>query len=297
METWDSNNSFSTDFAGTPMIQDRTLLPMLGHTRGNRNAATCHFKCGNACAKDVCNARQRVLPRHCGSASPQSCWDWGRWLLPRCHRQGNLQAPAAAAQVPAARDREKRTSCPFRALHPSRAPATRSAFRKATDGTPSSGGEIRCSRTPRTSTSTSRAPRTRQAQFGYNNDYLNVIVDKYSGRTGVLVANHEYTNEDLMFDPEWFAANKPEAMRIAMAAHGILRGGGQARTCRTSGGNTSVEGTQPTDHRHPRCLPLTVRLPAPTLLKTVCRPVRAQDPWHLEQLLGRHHPVGHRGFR
>ena len=37
------------------MSLTRTFLPMLGHTRGNRDAATCHFKCGNACAKDVCN--------------------------------------------------------------------------------------------------------------------------------------------------------------------------------------------------------------------------------------------------
>lgn len=58
-------------------------------------------------------------------------------------------------------------------------------------------------------------------QFGYNNDYLDIIVDKYSGRTGVLVANHEYTNEDMMFDAAWFEANKDEARRIAMNAHGF----------------------------------------------------------------------------
>ncbi|WP_353815545.1 PhoX family protein [Agromyces sp. SYSU T00266] len=42
-------------------------------------------------------------------------------------------------------------------------------------------------------------------QFGYNNDYLDIIADP-SGRTGVLVTNHEYVNPDLMFpataDPE-----------------------------------------------------------------------------------------------
>ncbi|GAA1056409.1 phosphatase [Agromyces luteolus] len=42
-------------------------------------------------------------------------------------------------------------------------------------------------------------------QFGYNNDYLDIIADP-SGKTGVLVTNHEYVNPDLMFtattDPE-----------------------------------------------------------------------------------------------
>ncbi|MGA4669772.1 hypothetical protein ACPCG0_08260 [Propionibacteriaceae bacterium Y1923] len=28
------------------MPKDLKLLPMFGHTRGNRSAATCHFKCG-----------------------------------------------------------------------------------------------------------------------------------------------------------------------------------------------------------------------------------------------------------
>ena len=46
-------------------------------------------------------------------------------------------------------------------------------------------------------------------------------MDKYSGRTGVLVANHEYTNEDMMFDAAWFEANKEEARKIAMNAHGF----------------------------------------------------------------------------
>ncbi|MGR0320073.1 PhoX family protein [Agromyces sp. ZXT2-3] len=37
-------------------------------------------------------------------------------------------------------------------------------------------------------------------QFGYNNDYLDIIADP-SGKTGVLVTNHEYVNPELMFAP------------------------------------------------------------------------------------------------
>ncbi|BDZ53557.1 PhoX family protein [Agromyces marinus] len=45
-------------------------------------------------------------------------------------------------------------------------------------------------------------------QFGYNNDYLDIIADP-SGKTGVLVTNHEYVNPDLMFAP----TNDPEERR------------------------------------------------------------------------------------
>jgi len=45
-------------------------------------------------------------------------------------------------------------------------------------------------------------------QFGYNNDYLDIIADP-SGKTGVLVTNHEYVNPDLMFTP----TNDPEERR------------------------------------------------------------------------------------
>ena len=34
----------------------KRLLPMAGHTRGNRSAVTCELKCGNACAHPVPNA-------------------------------------------------------------------------------------------------------------------------------------------------------------------------------------------------------------------------------------------------
>ena len=33
----------------------KRLLPMAGHTRGNRSAVTCELKCGNACAHPVPN--------------------------------------------------------------------------------------------------------------------------------------------------------------------------------------------------------------------------------------------------
>jgi hypothetical protein len=66
-------------------------------------------------------------------------------------------------------------------------------------------------------------------QFGYNNDYLGFIPIDGSAEHGLLVVNHEYTNEELMFpglggpqdDKEAnFAKMTPELVGIEMAAHG-----------------------------------------------------------------------------
>ncbi len=81
-----------------------------------------------------------------------------------------------------------------------------------------------------------RPARTRRAaaqrpQFGYNNDYHRLL--PYARRLqpsqhGLLVANHEYTNEELMFpglggrrsSDAAFAKDDHELIDIEMAAHG-----------------------------------------------------------------------------
>lgn len=67
-------------------------------------------------------------------------------------------------------------------------------------------------------------------QFGYNNDYLGYIPmpgAQNPGTHGLLVVNHEYTNEELMFpgldgrqDKAGFDKMTPELVAIEMAAHG-----------------------------------------------------------------------------
>ncbi|GIM96778.1 hypothetical protein Ato02nite_085710 [Paractinoplanes toevensis] len=59
-------------------------------------------------------------------------------------------------------------------------------------------------------------------QFGYNNDFVGVL--PFGGRDdrALLVVNHEYTNEELMF-PGFTSldALSVERLRVAMAAHGL----------------------------------------------------------------------------
>ena len=63
-------------------------------------------------------------------------------------------------------------------------------------------------------------------QFGYNNDFLGYVPLQGSSRRGLLVVNHEYTNEELMFpgvgrqDTTKFAKMTKALADIEMMAHG-----------------------------------------------------------------------------
>jgi secreted PhoX family phosphatase len=59
-------------------------------------------------------------------------------------------------------------------------------------------------------------------QFGYNNDFVAVLPLDGHGRRALLVTNHEYTNEELMF-PGFTSLDAlgVEQLKVAMAAHGM----------------------------------------------------------------------------
>ncbi|MET7394805.1 PhoX family phosphatase [Dactylosporangium sp. NPDC005572] len=59
-------------------------------------------------------------------------------------------------------------------------------------------------------------------QFGYNNDFVAVLPLDRRGERALLVCNHEYTNEDLMF-PAFPGIDglSVEQLKVAMAAHGM----------------------------------------------------------------------------
>jgi secreted PhoX family phosphatase len=204
------------------MSLTRTFLPMLGHTRGNRDAATCHFKCGNACAKDVCNTSDNSYFRDIADSalSRRSILGLGA-VASAALVVGVETVGATAAQADTIVAPKGGGKLAFKAIAP--VPRTVDAV-TVPEGydwaTIIRWGDPLFNNTAQFDI-TNQSAKRQAGQFGYNNDYLNIIVDKYSGRSGVLVANHEYTNEDLMFEPAWFAANKAEAAKIAMAAHGF----------------------------------------------------------------------------
>ena len=86
-----------------------------------------------------------------------------------------------------------------------------------------------------------QTPAAQARQFGYNNDFLGFIPHDGSSEHGLLVVNHEYTNEELMFP----GAGRQDTTRFAMMT-GALAGiemmahGGSVIEVRKSGGTWSV---------------------------------------------------------
>ena len=72
-----------------------------------------------------------------------------------------------------------------------------------------------------------------ERQFGYNNDYLEILVTDRPGKRALLCANNEYTNRDIMFPP---TASEAAVLKATMAAQGFsvveLRRRGKGRPWR-----------------------------------------------------------------
>ena len=62
-----------------------------------------------------------------------------------------------------------------------------------------------------------QTPEAQAKQFGYSNDHVGVL--PLDGRRALLVTNHEYTDENLMFPSGQY--DDATIKRIAMAAHGM----------------------------------------------------------------------------
>jgi secreted PhoX family phosphatase len=191
-------------------------LPMLGRTHGNRSAVTCHLRCGDACFRAVPNTTDTSYFRDVATAALSR-----RSLLRGAGALG-LAAVAAAAVDAAA----PASASPAGA--PSRMPFTAIAPVPSTvdDVTVPRGyrwdsiirwGDPILPGAPRFD-GMNQTPESQEGQFGYNCDYLDIIVTNDAGTRALLVANHEYTNEQIMFPAD---LDHETATRIAWAAHGM----------------------------------------------------------------------------
>ena len=128
-----------------------------------------------------------------------------------------------------------------------------------------------------------------ELQFGYNNDYLDILVDR-RGRTALLCCNHEYTNRAIMFPPTSSPEQEAEVLRTLMAAHGFSvvelerRARKQPWRYRRDGRrNRRITASTP------------FRLTGPARERAGHhgrRSDRSHGARHLRQLRRRHHPVG-----
>lgn len=137
-------------------------------------------------------------------------------------------------------------------------------------------------------------------QFGYNNDYIGYIPLDGSSEHGLLVINHEYTNEELMFAgriPPPAAdgakverpAMTPELMRIEMMAHG-----GSVLEVRKVGGAWQVVADSPYSRRITALTPMELSGPAAgdARLKTSADPTGAKVLGMINNCAGGRTPWG-----
>ena len=198
----------------------KRLLPMLGHTRGNRSAVTCELKCGSACAHPAPNtsANESFRDIVSGVFSRRAALGAGAGVTGAIVVGGWAARPAAADFGNPPKGGGK---LPFTAIEPTARTVDTVTVPDGYRWDPIiRWGDPLFADSPEFDIA-NQSGNTQAQQFGYNCDYLNVISDGRNDRTGYLVTSHEYTNENIMFSPEYIAANGKDVVDAALAAHGL----------------------------------------------------------------------------
>ncbi|MCK6209367.1 PhoX family phosphatase [Georgenia sp. EYE_87] len=194
----------------------RRLLPLLPAHPGGRSAMTCRYRCGNACFHDAPNTSSNEY--------------FGDVMAQVVSRRTVLQAGAVLGLVGAV---GTSTGAPATAAHPVGDGAPGLKFSPVAPNTTDAvvvppgylhevvlrWGDPLFKDGPEFDPMYQSAE-AQERQFGYNCDYLGLL--PRSGRGNfLLVANHEYTNEEIMFpgyDPE---NPTREQVEVAWAAHSL----------------------------------------------------------------------------
>ncbi|MGW0122680.1 PhoX family protein [Streptomyces sp. NPDC003327] len=208
----------------------RTLLPLLSTNPhgGGRSALTCRYRCGDACFHEVPNTsdNEYVGDVIAGALSRRSMMRAAAVVTVASAAGGAVVLGGAPAAEAAASHKPGR---------PARADGARGlrfapvAPNTADQVTVPAGyaqsvvirwGEPILRGAPAFDAEKQTA-KAQAGQFGYNNDFLSLLPLRGERHRQVLVANHEYTDEVLMFrgyDPE---NPTREQVEIAWAAHGL----------------------------------------------------------------------------
>ena len=193
-------------------------LPMEGLTHGNRSPVTCELKCGSACAYPPSNP----------STEPSFRDVVGLRLSRRTLLLGS-GALAAGAVLPAlvptageasAAGRTRSGGLPFTAIEPVPAATDDLVVPEGYEWFPIiRWGDPLFHTSPPFDPAVPDAE-AQEEQFGYNNDYLDILVTDRRGRHALLCCNHEFVNRAIMFPPRTGAAEL-ELLRALMAAVGF----------------------------------------------------------------------------
>ncbi len=214
--------------------ESRPLLELAAtphYARGKRAAATCFFKCADACAHPAPNTSANEYFRDVASKA-----------LSRRVMLGGIAAAAATVVVGA-----EVMGAPSAAAASGNAGGKAAGTGLAFGAIPTQASTVDAFVVPegyewspiirwgdpivpggRAFDVAAQTPEQQKLQFGYNCDYLDILpedpkhvrsmVETRRGTRGLLVSNHEYTNPNIMFDASYDAATR---RAIERAAHGM----------------------------------------------------------------------------
>ncbi len=206
----------------------RRPLPMADHVRGKRSAVTCELKCANACLGPECNTSANQDFRSIASTvfSRRALFGLGAAAAVAIAVGADRSAPVSAPGASGVGGLGVSTGKPGTAglsFGPiASVPAEVDAFTVPEGYTWRPlirWGDPLFSKVP-TFDILAQTAEAQSGQFGYNSDYLDIIPDP-SGKTGVLVNNHEYVNPNLMFPTTTDAAELQRRGDIYKAAQGM----------------------------------------------------------------------------
>jgi secreted PhoX family phosphatase len=210
----------------------RRILPLLSSNHaGGRSALTCRYRCGDACFHEVPNTSGNEYAGDVIAAtlSRRSMMRTAAVVTVATAAGGAVvaqNAPSAqAAAVPAAGDArhggvtaDGARGLRFSPVEPNTADKV-TVPAGYTQNVVIRWGEPILRGAPAFDADRQTA-KAQAGQFGYNNDFLSLLPLREHGRQ-VLVANHEYTDEVLMFKGYDAANPTREQVEIAWAAHGL----------------------------------------------------------------------------
>ncbi|MFF3938524.1 PhoX family protein [Streptomyces phaeofaciens] len=207
----------------------RKLLPLIGTPSGShpggRSAMTCRFRCGDACFHEVPNTsdNEYVGDVIAGALSRRTMMRAAAVVTVAAAAGSGAALPAAAAPQATSRKPAGEKSAARGLRYSSVAPNTADAV-TVPDGYRQNvvirWGEPILRGAPAFDPEKQTAA-AQAGQFGYNNDFLALLPIPGECRRQLLVANHEYTDEVLMFRGYDAANPTREQVEIAWAAHGL----------------------------------------------------------------------------
>lgn len=187
---------------------------MAGHVRGKRSPVTCALKCDNACSKAICNTSSNSYFRDIVGTQLT------RRAALGASAAGALAIAVTTAPSPSASSAAaKGKSLAFKAIDPVHHEVDEFIVPKGYSWHPIVRWGDALFPDSEPFDPENQSVKKQRRQFGYNNDFLEIQVDRSGdGNRALLFANHEYSNDAIMYPDSMDEKTK---RAISREAHGL----------------------------------------------------------------------------